>query len=197
MTHALATRILFEGRRARGVEYSREGVTHRARVDAELILSGGPINSPQLLKLSGIGPAAELRAHGIDVIARSAGRRRELAGSSGVLFPSRLQGAHHPVFVDQLVESCADRCALAAAQGWLGRHQSFRDLRLHPQPRRHRLSGHSISLPADGRGVRRIDPGARARLSSARRTDALQEPRLGALGLDAIHSTSRAFYSTT
>ena len=69
VTHALATRILFEGRRVRGVEYSREGVSRRAWANVEVILCGGPINSPQLLKLSGIGPAAELRAHGIDVIA--------------------------------------------------------------------------------------------------------------------------------
>jgi choline dehydrogenase len=68
VTQALATRILFEERRARGVEYSREGVTYRARANAEVILSGGPVNSPQLLKLSGIGPAAELRAHGIDIV---------------------------------------------------------------------------------------------------------------------------------
>jgi choline dehydrogenase len=67
-THALATRILFEGRRARGLEYSRGGRTHRVRVDRELIVSGGPINSPQLLKLSGVGPAAELKALGIDVV---------------------------------------------------------------------------------------------------------------------------------
>jgi choline dehydrogenase len=68
VTQALATRILFEGRRARGVEYSRAGTTHRVRVDAEVILSAGPINSPQLLKLSGVGPAAELRSHGIEIV---------------------------------------------------------------------------------------------------------------------------------
>jgi len=68
LTHALATRILFDGKRARGVEYRRAGRTHRARIGGELILSGGPINSPQLLKLSGVGPAAELRAHGIEVV---------------------------------------------------------------------------------------------------------------------------------
>ncbi len=68
VTHALATRILFEGRRARGVEYSQGGTTHRVRVDAEVILSGGPINSPQLLKLSGVGPAAELRSQGIEIV---------------------------------------------------------------------------------------------------------------------------------
>jgi choline dehydrogenase len=64
----MATRIRFEGRRARGLEYSRGGVTHRVAIGGELILSGGPINSPQLLKLSGVGAAAELRAHGIEVV---------------------------------------------------------------------------------------------------------------------------------
>lgn len=68
LTHALATRIVFEGRRARALEYSHGGAAHRVEVGAELILSAGPINSPQLLKLSGVGPAAELRSHGIDVV---------------------------------------------------------------------------------------------------------------------------------
>jgi choline dehydrogenase len=68
LTHALATRIVFAGRRVTGLEYSHGGKTHVARVDGELILCGGPINSPQLLKLSGLGPAAELREHGIPVI---------------------------------------------------------------------------------------------------------------------------------
>jgi choline dehydrogenase len=68
LTHALATRIVFEGRRAAGLEYVQDGTTRRVRVDRELILSGGPINSPQLLKLSGVGPAAELHSHGIAVI---------------------------------------------------------------------------------------------------------------------------------
>ena len=69
VTHALASRILFEGNRAVGVAYERRGRTHQVRARREVILAGGPINSPQLLKLSGVGPAAELRAQGIDVIA--------------------------------------------------------------------------------------------------------------------------------
>jgi choline dehydrogenase len=73
LTHALATRILFEGKRARGLQYSRGGSTHTVKIDGELILSGGPINSPQLLKLSGVGPAAELRSLGIDVVHDLAG----------------------------------------------------------------------------------------------------------------------------
>ena len=64
---ALVTRILFDGTRAIGVEYARAGQLHQLHAAREVILSGGPINSVQLLKLSGIGPADELKAHGIDV----------------------------------------------------------------------------------------------------------------------------------
>ena len=64
---ALATRILFEGTRAVGIEYERAGQLHHLHAAREVILSGGPINSVQLLKLSGIGPAEELKAHGIEV----------------------------------------------------------------------------------------------------------------------------------
>jgi choline dehydrogenase len=60
ITHALVSRILFDGRRAIGVEYSRGGSLHRVDANVEVILCGGPINSPQLLKLSGVGPGAEL-----------------------------------------------------------------------------------------------------------------------------------------
>ena len=71
--HALVTRVLFEGRRAVGVEYERGGQMFQQRADREVILSGGPINSVQLLKLSGIGPAKELSEHGISVLADRAG----------------------------------------------------------------------------------------------------------------------------
>ena len=67
-TRALASRVLFEGKRAVGVEFVQNGVTRIARANAEVILAGGAINSPQLLQLSGIGPAALLREHGIDVV---------------------------------------------------------------------------------------------------------------------------------
>ncbi|MEG3153702.1 GMC family oxidoreductase [Sphingomonas sp. RB1R13] len=64
-TKAHATRILFEGRRAVGVEYRREGRIEQVRATREVILSGGAINSPQLLQLSGIGPAPLLQSLGI------------------------------------------------------------------------------------------------------------------------------------
>jgi len=72
-THALVTRVLFEGRRASGVEYERGGARHVVRAAREVIVSGGPINSPQLLKLSGVGPANELRSHGIPLVHALAG----------------------------------------------------------------------------------------------------------------------------
>jgi choline dehydrogenase len=68
VTHALAGRILFEGKRAVGVAYTQGGREHRVTARREVILSGGPINSPQLLKLSGIGPAEELRALDIPIV---------------------------------------------------------------------------------------------------------------------------------
>jgi choline dehydrogenase len=68
-TLAFVTKIVFEGDRAVGVEYSRTGRRGSETVRAgEIILCGGAINSPQLLQLSGVGAADELRALGIDVV---------------------------------------------------------------------------------------------------------------------------------
>ncbi|WP_296554695.1 GMC family oxidoreductase N-terminal domain-containing protein [Pigmentiphaga sp.] len=67
-TEAQATRLLFEGRRAVGVDYVHKGVRRTARARVEVILSAGPIKSPQLLELSGIGQAERLRALGIAVL---------------------------------------------------------------------------------------------------------------------------------
>ena len=72
-TRAKATRILFEGRRVVGVTYQREGGTFTARAAREVILTAGAFVTPQLLMLSGIGPAAHLREHGIDVLVDSPG----------------------------------------------------------------------------------------------------------------------------
>ncbi|MEZ0282260.1 MAG: choline dehydrogenase [Methyloceanibacter sp.] len=67
-TRALVTRVVFEGRRAVGVEYLKGGRLATVRVRREVILSGGAINSPQVLMLSGIGNADALKALGISVI---------------------------------------------------------------------------------------------------------------------------------
>ncbi len=67
-TRAFVTRVLVENGRAVGVEYRQGGAVKRLRARAEVILSGGAINSPQLLQLSGIGPGALLSSLGIPVV---------------------------------------------------------------------------------------------------------------------------------
>ena len=67
-TGALATRLVLEGRRIVGVVYEHKGLTIKARAGREVIVSGGAINSPQLLQLSGIGPAPAIHAAGIEPI---------------------------------------------------------------------------------------------------------------------------------
>jgi len=68
VTGAHATRVLMEGKRAVGVGISRDGAIEEARADGEVILAGGTVNSPQLLMLSGIGSAEELKGAGISAI---------------------------------------------------------------------------------------------------------------------------------
>jgi choline dehydrogenase len=73
VTDALVTSVVIEGGRAVGVRYLHRGNEHLVRAESEVILSGGAVNTPQLLMLSGIGPADHLREHGITVVADSPG----------------------------------------------------------------------------------------------------------------------------
>ncbi|MEO0765309.1 MAG: choline dehydrogenase [Pseudomonadota bacterium] len=69
VTHAQVEKLEMDGRRVTGVSYrDRGGKWQRVKANKEVILSGGAINSPQLLMLSGIGEAAQLQEHGIDVV---------------------------------------------------------------------------------------------------------------------------------
>jgi choline dehydrogenase len=77
-TAALAQRILFDGRRAGAIEYGKAGYLRTARARKEILVSGGAYNSPQLLQLSGIGPADLLRKHGIDVVLDAPGVGHDL-----------------------------------------------------------------------------------------------------------------------
>jgi choline dehydrogenase len=72
-TNALASRVTFEGKRATGVEFIQNGERRTAKAKREVILAGGAVNSPQLLQLSGVGPAALLQEHGIAVVQDSPG----------------------------------------------------------------------------------------------------------------------------
>jgi choline dehydrogenase len=67
-TEVLAERILFEGKRAAGIAYRQNGVAKIAKARGEVVLAAGAIGSPQLLMLSGVGPAAHLTEHGIPLV---------------------------------------------------------------------------------------------------------------------------------
>jgi choline dehydrogenase len=67
-THALASRVVFEGRRASGVEFVQGGATRQALARCEVIVAAGAFQSPQLLQLSGVGPAGRLQARGLAVV---------------------------------------------------------------------------------------------------------------------------------
>ena len=77
-TSAPAQHILFEGRRAVAVRYRHAGTLRTARARREILVSGGAYNSPQLLQLSGVGPADLLARHGIDVVLDAAGVGHDL-----------------------------------------------------------------------------------------------------------------------
>ena len=77
-TECIVNRIVFDGTRAIGVEYVRDGRVEQARASKEVIISAGAMTSPKLLMLSGVGPDEQLRAHGIDVVARSPGVGRNM-----------------------------------------------------------------------------------------------------------------------
>ena len=77
-TSALAQRIIFEGKRAKAVEYRQNGSLRTARARKEVLVSSGAYNSPQLLQLSGVGPADLLKTHGINVVLDAPGVGNDL-----------------------------------------------------------------------------------------------------------------------
>ncbi|MEO7026109.1 MAG: GMC family oxidoreductase N-terminal domain-containing protein [Caulobacteraceae bacterium] len=91
VTRALAARVLFDGKRAVGVEYSHGGELKTARAAREVILCGGAINSPQLLQLSGVGPADLLREHGVPLVADLPGVGENLQDHYVILATWRLK----------------------------------------------------------------------------------------------------------
>lgn len=90
-THALATRVCFDGTRACGVEFMREGHTQRLRARGEVILCAGALQSPQLLMLSGVGPGAPLHALGIAVVADVPGVGQNLQDHLDIIINRRVR----------------------------------------------------------------------------------------------------------
>jgi len=77
-SNALVSRVLFDGKRAIGVEFVQKKQAIQVRAEREIILSGGAVNSPQTLLLSGIGPADTLKKFGIDVVSDLKGAGQNL-----------------------------------------------------------------------------------------------------------------------
>ncbi len=101
-THALVSRIIFEGRRATGVVWRQDGAERAARASREIVLSAGAIGSPQILQLSGVGPAAHLRAHGIQPVHDLAGAGQNLQDH----FQARsIYRCTRPITLNDLVKS--------------------------------------------------------------------------------------------
>src|SRR4051794_14360472 len=111
---ALATRVLFEGSRAVGIEYLKNGKPIVARAECEVILAGGVVNSPQLLMLSGIGDPEMLKAHGISVRVplRGVGRNLQDHISAAMTYRRREPGPLH-------ARMRADRLLPDLARAWL------------------------------------------------------------------------------
>jgi len=166
-THSLVTRVIIERGRAAGVEYRRRGVLEIARSDGEVLLSSGSINSPQLLMLSGIGPASHLEAFRIPVVAPLPGVGANLQDHLDVC---TLHRSRQPITYDFTLLAQA-RVALrywlsrrgpgvsnvAEAGGFLCSRQASEgrpDIQLHFVPAqlddhgRNRLPGHGYTLHA-------------------------------------------------
>ena len=185
VTGALTTRVLVDGARAIGVEYRRgAGAVERAEAGC-VILAGGAINSPQLLMLSGIGPADHLRAHGIEVVQDLPGVGANLQDHLDIC---TLVRSTKPVTYDKtndiavalefLIKRSGIGTSNIAESGGFVRSRRARDARcdlqfhfvpaLLDQHGRHRLEGfgytlHACALRPESRGAIRLksaDPSA-------------------------------------
>jgi choline dehydrogenase len=119
-TGAVAARLIFDGTRVAGVEYLQDGKARQAMAQAEVIVCAGPIKSPQLLELSGIGDGERLRALGIEV-------RRHLPGV-GENLVDHLQSritfeCTRPITLNEIVRSPMRQAAMGA--GYLLRRRGF------------------------------------------------------------------------
>lgn len=188
---AMVEQILFDGSRVRGIRYRRQGRVHEVALGGELILSGGAINSPQIMMLSGLGPAAQLRQLSIPVV-------RDLPGVGGNLQDHldicTLQSCTQKITYDQLNEigvglnywathGGIGSSNIAESGGFIvSRHAEEQrpDIQMHFVPAqlddhgRNRLPGYGYTVHACA-----LRPRSRGRLL-LRSTDPLTPPRIHA-----------------
>ena len=148
ITRAMVSRIIFNGKRAEGVEFSPNGTGKRIARAGEVIVCSGAFGSPQLLQLSGVGNPDELSGLGIDVVAELPGVGENLQDHLEV---DVQYGSKLPVSVAPALK-WRNRPMVGAK--WL----FFR-------------------LPADRDPLRRVGPGGRARVPGAHRADVLRLAR--------------------
>ena len=176
ITRAFVERVVFEGKRAVGVEYRRFGSAKRVNA-GQVVLCGGAINTPQLLQLSGVGNAADLQALGIDVVHDLPGVGENLQDHLEVYIQ---YACKQPVTMQKYLKW---RYRPWIGANWLflrrgpGATNHFEGGGLRPQQRRRRLPEPDVPLPADRGALRRVVAGGRRRLSGARRPDVLRRPR--------------------
>lgn len=92
ITDCLVQRVVFDGKRAIGVEIARKGATEVIRAESEVIVTSGAIGTPKLMLLSGVGPAEHLQSHGIDVVEHLPGVGQNLQDHFGVDIVAELKG---------------------------------------------------------------------------------------------------------
>jgi choline dehydrogenase len=197
-THVTATRLLFDGTRATGIEYLQRGARIQAQAEREVLVSAGAIGSPQLLLLSGIGRADDLRAHGLPVVVDLPGVGENLQDHLDVctLFKclepitydfTSLEEAR--VALRYLATRSGPGASNIAESGAFLRSPLAQDgrpdVQLHFVPAqlddhgRNRLPGHGFTIHACN-----LRPASRGRIT-LKSTDPLQPPRIEARYLSA------------
>ncbi len=193
ITDAHASRVLFNGTRAIGVEYLQQGQTKQVRAHREVILSAGAIQSPQLLMLSGVGDGAALHAAGIPVLTHLAGVGKNLqdhldviivqtctrAVSWGITGRNLLRGAwdafrYITAGKGMYTSNGAEGCAFAKSAP----HEPVPDLQFHFTPLRLSYHGRKLGfLMGDGYSLHvcNLRPKSRGEIRLASR-DALAKP---------------------
>jgi len=179
-TGCLVEGLIFQGRRAVGVRWRQGGALRSARCRGEVVLAAGAIGSPQILMLSGIGPAEHLRAHGIDVLLDRPGVGANLQDHLQLRLIYKVQGIttlneryHAPLgFVGMLAEYVLFRRGpLTMAPSQLGlftrsdRDQPRANLQYHIQPLSLERFGEPLhEFPAFTASVSNLRPTSRGTL---------------------------------
>ena len=169
----LAARVVITQGRATGVEIVRPSGRETIGASREVILSASSINTPKLLMLSGIGPAAHLAEHGIPVVADRPGVGANLQDHLELYI--QMKSLKPVTLYSQYNYLGMARIGLQwlLAKGGLGTSNQFESRRLRPLRPRRRLPRHPVPFPAARRALRRPVGGQGPRLPGPRRPDAL------------------------